>query len=79
MMAGHLNSKQPPRDKHGLYRAACEDLADDLGWKRRELWAHFEWFARMREYEMRIPRALAEHFALEDLHACFNKAGMVGN
>jgi hypothetical protein len=79
MMAGALNSKTPKRDPHGLYRAACEDLADTLGWKRRELWAHFDELACLREFEMRIPRPLAEFFALQDLHACFNKQGATGD
>lgn len=76
-MGGKLNKRV--LDEHGLYRAATEDLADDLGWKRREVWNYFVELTFMREYEMRIPRALAEWFALQDLRACIDKRGQEGN
>lgn len=74
IVPGKLN-KPHVRDEHQIYRAAVNEIADDLGWKRGVLWSHFEWFARMREFEMRIPRPLAEYFALQDVQDCFMKQG----
>lgn len=76
-VAGKTNMPLPKRDAHGIYRAACQEFADELGWKRREIWELFDEVACIREVEMRIPRALAEHFALEDVKALCDKRGAV--
>lgn len=72
VMGGRIS---PPRDEHGLWRAACLEFADELGWKRKEIWRYFEEFACIREIEMRLPRALAEHMAFGDVKAMFDKRG----
>lgn len=74
-VAGRTNKRLPRRDPHGLFQAACNQFADDYGWRRQEIWDTFQELALMREYESRIPRALAEHFALQDIYAVFMKAG----
>lgn len=71
-MSGHAN---PARDQHGIYRAAVTELADELGWKRTDVWRHFEWLAACREFEQRLPRAYAEYLALEDVRAVYDKRG----
>jgi hypothetical protein len=73
-VAGKTN-KPVALDRHGLYAKACADLADRLGWERKELFAHWKDLALMREYECRWPRALCEWQALNDLYACVEVRG----
>lgn len=74
-VAGKTNKRLPKRDQFGVYRAACHEFADELGWKRDEIWELFDEISCIREVEMRIPRALAEHFALDDVKAMCDKRG----
>lgn len=67
--------RHPPRDQHGLFEAQCNEFADELGFKRREIWQQFKELACIREFEQRIPRALAEHLAMEDVRVLFDKRG----
>lgn len=71
-VAGQLNKRL---DTHGLYKTACKDLAETLGWQASALFTHWKELAMMREFEQKWPRAVCEWMALQDLYACFHKVG----
>ncbi len=78
-MAPRRRFVRPPRDEHGLYRAACGDLAEAGGWYPEEVWSIWEQLAMMREFEMKVPRAIAEAMALSDVRAVYDKRGSVAS
>ena len=59
------------------YKDACAELADELGWQRSAVWAWFEQCSMLRQYEQRIPKALAHYFALQDIRAMLDKRGAI--
>lgn len=72
---GKPNTRLQRRDVTGVYKALCIDLADEIGFKRSEIWELFDECACLREKEMRVPRAYAEHLALEDVKVLCDKRG----
>jgi hypothetical protein len=76
-MAGRA---QPPRDAKGVYRKRCRDLADELGFRREEIWTQFEWLAGCVEFESPwCDRAAAEDMAFRAVVGTFDKRGADGN
>lgn len=71
-VAGKTN---PPLDRHGLYRKACNKFATDYGFKAKEVYETWLHIVLMREFEQRWPRALAEWQALQDVRVFFYSPG----
>lgn len=65
---------QRGQDPNQIYEAACIDLADDLGWERGIVVYWWSQLALARQH-VGQPQAMAEHFALDDVRAVFDKRG----
>lgn len=55
---------KPARDAALIYKAACHELADEIGFKHRDVYAYWGEMAALVEYENKWPRACAEFAAL---------------
>lgn len=79
IVGGHRQPRSRPailagQDKHGIFEAACIDLADALGWERGVVCHYWSQCALARE-KTGQSRAVAEDAALYDVRAIFDKRG----
>ncbi len=72
LVAGKLNKAL---DHGGRYRKRCDQLAEDIGWQGSALFSQWKEITLLREFEQRMPRPLAEWFAIHDVRALFDKRG----
>lgn len=70
---------RPSLDPHGIYAAACLDLAADLGWPTREIWDTWRTFVSLRMDRQRLPQSAAEESAWRDVKASFDKRDTQGD
>lgn len=78
-VGGHRQPRVRPailngQDQHGIYQAACIDLADTLGWEHGVVCYHWSQIAMAREKAGQT-RDVAEDGALFDVRAVFDKRG----
>lgn len=75
-MAAQANKRRVPTPE---YKAACDGLADALGWKTKDVWFWFCQQAWLREFELNWPRSVAEYVAYRDVIAILDKRGQVAS
>lgn len=71
-MATPSNKRRAP---NALYQAAVYELADERGWRQKDIWFHFQQLAWHVEFDRKWPRACAEWFSLQLVRAVFTPTG----
>lgn len=64
----------PKQDRHGIYREACAELAEETGADVESVWEDFGHRAAVRQYLAEIDIDEAERLALEDVRDQYRRA-----
>lgn len=65
----------PGQDEHGLYQAACTELAASINWEAEDVCFWWSQIALVRERHNREPRAIAEYLALRNVREALDCRG----
>ena len=77
MMGGRIRSSGLGQDRHGLWREACRELADDLNHDDRQVWELWKELAVCREFHSRyaMHRDVHEEQAHRDCREILDSRG----
>lgn len=65
----------PGQDAHGIYQAACAELAVSIHWEAEDVCFWWSQIALVREQFNHEPRALAEFLAMRDVRTALDARG----
>lgn len=71
-MAGERGQRREPTLR---FVQACRELADELGWRERDVFFQYQQLAWILEFERPYPRPVAEIVAYAYVKAIFDKRG----
>jgi hypothetical protein len=69
-----IKRSQPKVDRHGVYREACAELAEETGGDVESIWEEFTERAATRQYLAEADVDTAEQLALEDVRERYRRA-----